>query len=363
MTEEVIAPTTEQPAASNLSLLASKHFGSDFHGEVTEQPEPAETEIIEEAPEAEALPEAAEQETEEVAETEVVETQEVEQEYELSHIAQLLGVEESQLDVSDEGKVILSGKVDGEPIKTSAADLLKNHQMHSAADKRLADAKEKASRANEEIAAKVEQVNQQYLQAGEIIKQAESLLAKEQTNIDWDALKEHDPAEYAAKKIEMQDKQAEIEAMRQSALEGYQRHQQEQAAEAERQFQEYLQEEQKALLSKIPEWENEAKATEEKTQIADYLLKQGFSETDIGNASDHRLILLARKAMLHDQGRANTNAKEKKIVKIPKVMKPGAPKSATEQKNATVSKLAEKARKSGSERDALALLQAKRKAS
>ncbi len=363
MTEEVTAQTTEQVVEennNNLSLLAAKHFGGDYHGEIPDETEKPEGDEVQET---EELQEAAQVDDVDTSEEPVEETQEIEQEYELAHIAQLLGVDEAQLDVSDEGKVILAGKVDGESIRTSAADLLKNHQMYSAADKRLADAKEKASRANEEIAAKVEQVNQQYIQAGEIIKHAETLLSKGDSNIDWDALKKHDPAEYSAKKIEMQERRDEIEAMRQSALEGYQKHQAQQAEEAEKQMLEYLQEEQKALLSKIPEWENEAKATEEKTQIADYLLQQGFSESDIGNASDHRLIVMARKAMMHDQGKANTNAKEKKIVKIPKVMKPGAPKSETEQRNNTIAKLAAKAKASGSERDALALLQAQRKAS
>ena len=342
MSEEVTAPTTEQAeATSNLSLLASQHFGSDFHGEVVEPEKPEGEENVEDVEEA-------------------PEVEEVEQSYEISHIAQLLGVDESQLDVSDEGKIVLAGKVDGESVKTSAADLLSNHQMYTAADKRLADAKEKASKIAEEVSAKAEQVNHQYVAAGEIINQAEALLNKDYEKIDWDELKTLDPAEYSAKKIEYSERREEINKMRQEAVTNYEQVKAQQEQEAQAQFQEYLVEEQKALLTKLPECANEAKATEEKSQIADYLLREGFSEGDIGNASDHRLIVMDRKAMLYDQGKANTNAKEKKIVKIPKVMKPGAPKSQGEQHKATIAKLEAKAKASGSEKDALALIKARR---
>ena len=48
--------------------------------------------------------------------------------------------------------------------------------------------------------------------------------------------------------------------MRQEAVTNYEQVKAQQEQEAQAQFQEYLVEEQKALLTKLPEWANEAKA-------------------------------------------------------------------------------------------------------
>ena len=353
MPEENTAPTIEQPETpdNSLSLLAAEKFGDTFKGETPE--------ITEEAPEIE------EPETPEVSEEEAPEAIEApeEQTYELDHIAQLLGVETDQLDVSEEGRVILSGKVDGQNVQTETGELLKNWQMMQAADKRLDEAKAKAQKANEESMQIVEAANLQLAAAGKLVETFESKLVDDEAAVDWKTLREEDPAEYSAKKQEFQERKNQIEALKAEAGQEYQQAVQQQQEVQQAQMQEHLVKEHEALISKLPEWKNEKVAAEEKGKLGAYLMDNGFSQEDVGNASDHRLIIMARKAMLYDQGQANTNAAAKKVVKVPKVMKPGAPKPENESKRDELAKRRAQAQKSGTERDAFALLQAKRAAS
>lgn len=350
MSEET-APTTEQPE-SNLSLLAQEKFGHEFHGEATETPE-----VTEETPEE--VIETAEEVVEE-AEEEVVEEVVEHAEYEIDHIAELLGVEADDLDVNDDGKLVLNGKIDGQQAKTSAGELLKNFQMYQAAEKRLTEAKTKAQQANEESGKIVESANKQLAVASKMVENLESKLASEDSSINWATLREEDPAEYSAKKSELAEKRSDIENLKTDAVREYEESLREQDLVSQQQMQEYLQKENEALLTKLPDWVDAEKATEEKTQISKYLLSEGFTENDIANAADHRLIVLARKAMLFDQNTSKTDVAKKKVVKVPKVMKPGAPKTTEQSNNEKVTQLQSKLRKSGDTKDALALLKARR---
>jgi hypothetical protein len=113
-------------------------------------------------------------------------------------------------------------------------------------------------------------------------------------------------------------------------------------------------------MSKVPEWKDAEVAKKEKQEIAAFLLDQGFTKEDLAAASDHRMILMARKAMLFDKGQDKTAIAQKKVLTIPKVLKAGATKSPAQINAANLAALAAKAKRTGSIEDAQALLRAKR---
>lgn len=359
-------PTTEQP---NMSLLAKQRFGPDFHGEVKEEIEepeaPEEPETPEEPEEPEEEPESPEEPEEgpgeEPEEPEKPEEPE-HQEYELPQVAQMLGVEEDQLDVDDDGRVVLQGKVDGEPVRMSVKEYLDKFQMLSAADKRLEEAKSKREELLTEAEKRSTELNEQWTVAANMIERAEKLLDQDMGEIDWKALREDDPAEYSAKKAEIADRRQQIENMKTEARQAYQQSVQQQQVQSKEQLQEFLAKEQEALLSKLPEWQDDAKAKAEKTQLVGYLKDEGFEENEISNAMDHRLILLARKAMLYDQGQKKVDTAKKKVAKVPKVVKPGASKPADQVNKQKIDKAKQRLSKSGNIDDAFALLRARRQA-
>lgn len=360
MTEE----TQDQGEARKpLSLLASEQFGSQYHGEVSEAPieTPVETSEAEEVLEGEEATEAPETDAEEAEQAETEEAEETETvEYELSHIASMLGVEEDNLDVSDEGTVILRGKVDGEDVRVPVKDLLANHQKLTAADKRLEEAKARVATHKQEMTQATERLNEEFGVAARLIANAEKALTDETAAIDWTALRQDDPAEYAAKKAEVGERTKRIEAMKAEARTDYQKSISERQKAAEEEQKTYLRAEQDALLKALPEWKDQKVATTEKAGLAKYLMGEGFAQNEIGSASDHRIILLARKAMLYDQRQQKTEVAKKKVAKVPKVLKPGAHKPASQRNNEKIAEKRARLQKSGSLDDAFALLKARR---
>jgi hypothetical protein len=120
------------------------------------------------------------------------------------------------------------------------------------------------------------------------------------------------------------------------------------------------QEQNEILLQKLPEWREPARAETEKVQIADYLIRQGFNQADLSNLIDHRQMLMARKAMLYDQSRGQVDAAKKRVAKVPRIMKPGAPKPTEQLASEKLQKLRSRLENSGSIDDAVAYRLAKR---
>lgn len=79
-----------------------------------------------------------------------------------------------------------------------------------------------------------------------------------------------------------------------------------------------------ALVAKLPEWRNSEKASTEQKQITDALANYGFNQVEIGNLMDHRMVLVARDAMLYRQLVANKDARVKQARQAPPMVAPGA---------------------------------------
>lgn len=365
MADEGTAPNPESeqgtqpegPPQGGLSLLANDMFGPDFYGEVKRPEESGETPTGEETPEAESPETPEEGEQPESPESEEAEYSE----YQLGEIAQLLGVEEGDLTVDDDGKVAINLKVDGETSHTRLSDLKAREQQLQAADKRLEEAKEKAKAQNQELSQKSEALQEQFATAAKLIENAESVLDQDTKAIDWNKLRQDDPAEYSAKKAEIAERRQQLEQMKEDAKKTWQESVQKQREQLQEQQKQHLQSEHAALLEKLPEWQDAEKAQSEKSKISEYLKgTMGFSDEDVMGASDHRLILMARKAMLYDELQANTDVARKKVAKVPKVMKPGTPKSPDQRNKEQERKARDQLKKSGSLNDAYALLKARR---
>ena len=355
------APVEEKP----LALLAKEKFGHQFYGEV---PEP------QEASQEQGIPQEAEHDTanedvlevEEALETEQVqadqeaeESQETSEEIEITSLQEY--IEHEGLDPEWFENLKVTGKVDGQPVEYSVKELRDRAQMLEAADKRLEDVKERTRIQNQELAQQAEAVQQQFAVAASIIGKAERLFDVEVGAVDWEKLRAEDPAEFAAKKAEVDERKKQLERMRAEAGTEYQQAMQKQKAEEEQNYRAYLLEQHQQLLQAIPEWQDESKASADKEQISSYLVGQGFDTHEVAGVEDHRHVLLVRKAMLYDAQKAHTQTAQKKIIKIPKVLKPGSPKTQEQASKENIANLKSRLKSSGDPRDALALLRAQRK--
>lgn len=347
------APTTET-SNDSMSLLAKNLFGENFHGEVHQ---PAETNDEQEEVEQEA--EETEVESEQSEETSQGESNQDEpeyQEYELSQIAQLLGVEEDRLDVNDEGRVVLVGKVDGEPKPLPVQQLLDNAQMDQAAEKRLEDAKARKQTLDQEFEKRNEELQGKFVQAGKLIEKAETLLDNDSSKINWDQLREDDPAEFAAKKAEFEERRKEIEQMKQETVDTYQKSMQGNQ-QSEEEIQQLQQQELSKLVEQVP-MKTQDEFNEWSANTAKYLMGHGFEKDELSSILDHRFYVLAHKARQFDEGQKKTEAAKKKVAKVPKAMKPGAAQSKQQADSKKVKKAKERFAKTRSLDDAFRYMKA-----
>lgn len=239
-------------------------------------------------------------------------------------------------------------EVDGKTIELTKAELAehyKNGLRQADYTKKTMEAAEQRKAADAE-ASKAREERQKYAQG---LQQAQAMLQaqlQDQSQIDWQKLLETDPVEYLRQQHLANARQAKLNQIGHEQQQLHAKQQSEQAA----QMQAFLRTQQDELLAKLPEWKDEAKAKTERTAIKDYLKAQGLEDAQIDNISDHRVVLLSRKAMLYDQVMSKAQAAAKKVAALPqKVERPGGGETnATDGRTAAMKNLS----KSGSVRDA-----------
>lgn len=274
----------DTPATESNAPLSIDQAASFFGGEPIEQPEAQATDPAKVEPAK--VPEA----TQADADTETVEDQPAESE-----------------------KVTI--EVDGKTVELTKAELADHYKnglrqadytrktMEAAADKKAAA--EEATKAREE--------RQKYAHG---LQQTQALIQaqlQEQSQIDWQKLLDTDPVEYLKQQHLANARQAKLQQIGQEQQQLHAKNQSEQA----QQMRAFLQTQQEELLAKLPEWKDESKAKTERSAIKDYLLTQGLEEAQIDNISDHRVVILSRKAMLYDAMMAKAKAAAKKVEALP----------------------------------------------
>jgi len=289
--------------------------------------------------------ESAEQETEEANDEEVVS-------YELSHIAELLGVDESNLDVDKDGKVIAKTKVDGEEGSAKLNDLIKSHQLEGHLNKQNMEVIE----AKKQLDAERQNFNQNAIaktqQLEDSLTLAQNQLNHEFQSIDWNALEQTDSSQYTLMRQKFNDRQAQIQQGVQTLHEQRQAQQSEQLAY----FGERLQGEKQQMLNAIPEWQTQEGFEKGRSDLRNGLNKSyGFSTDELDgvfvrgesfSGIDHRLILMARDALAYRKLQEGKPAMQKKVKSAPKVAKAGI-KPRQANKVVTLNKTKAAIKKSG----------------
>jgi hypothetical protein len=172
-------------------------------------------------------------------------------------------------------------------------------------------------------------------------------LAPEMQSIDWNKLAEENPAEWAKKYQHVQNvnaKLAQIQSERKRIAEA---RDEESSKERKRQAQEAIE----RLHSDIPGWNND---------VYGKVLKAGkelfgFKPEEVNAITDHRAIKVLHDAMKYHEAKSSQALSGKKVVTVPKVVKPGA---AADKPDPSATKWTEgmaKLRQSGRTEDAVLL--------
>lgn len=259
--------------------------------------------------------------------------------------------EPEKVDEPSDADETVTIQVDGKPVeikKSELADHYKNGLRQADYTRKTMEAAEQRKAAEAES----RKAGEERQQAMSALSQAHAVLQAqlhEQSQIDWNTLLETDPQEYLKQKHLAEARQAKLHHVIQQQQQLHQQHQADQAKAQES----HLLQQRDELLAKLPEWKDEAKAKIEKAQLTEYLIAQGFDEKSLSGITDHRAVILSRKAMLYDKMISDAKAAAKKVANLPtKTARPGGGETnPLDGRTAAMQQL----RKSGSVRDAAAV--------
>ncbi|MEQ8510082.1 MAG: hypothetical protein RIB43_13835 [Rhodospirillaceae bacterium] len=111
------------------------------------------------------------------------------------------------------------------------------------------------------------------------------------------------------------------------------------------------------LARSVPGWSDPTARHAGKAEIGDYLVRAyGATQDELNEFTDHRLVVLAHKALQYDKLMSKRNLAQKKVRSVPQVQAPGAARSKQEVDAATVKALRDQFHKSGSIDDAAKLM-------
>ena len=263
-------------------------------------------------------------------------------------LAKFLGLEETALDLDEDGTVKVKTKVDGVEGAAKLQDLIKSYQLQEHVDKKSREASER-EKALETKAKEAEAQFAQRLQYAENLTNiAAQQLMQEFQSIDWKTLEAQDPGSAALWRQKFQERHAQLQGVHQSIL----REKAQAAEKGESEKQESLRKEAERLPILIPEWKDPNVAAKERGEILEWAQKAGFEPADLAPFTEKaRGIQLLRKAMLTDRLQSQKVEVENKVRKAPVLVKPGQPAQSSEAQ--TLRNLRAAVQKSGGKSDAV----------
>lgn len=302
-------------------------------------------EVTEPVEEAEAVEEIEEEETSEADEEDAIEEVELDAEA----LSAMLGLDPSQIAISEDGALKLKTKIDGEEGEATLAELVKSYQLESHVNRKSMELAERRKAIEAEAEQAQRALGEQLQQADYLLSGMEARLLSEYQNVDWNYLRINNPAEFAALQQEYAVRNQEIQNWKQQAVTASQKQAQQNQMVQQEQYSRYLSAERDALVNALPSWSDESTAKREKGEIISFLREQGIPDQEIQSLSNHKHLLIVRDAMLYRKASADAKTAEKKVKKVMKpVQKPGARKSKADINSEAMQKQRMKMRNSGS---------------
>lgn len=284
----------DKPESGPLSIdeYLDQHEAPQGQAEAEQTEEPAEQ------PEAEPEVEAQAEDTEE-AETDEQDESEAED-----------GEDPEAYSIDEYGEITVA-LADGS--RTTLKDLAEGNLRradYSRKTEALAKERKALEQEREELAARERQLNEQ-------------LANLDEPEPDWAKLAEEDPLGLPLEQIKWQKKQAEKAERKRKAEE-----------ESQKQREQFMRASAELAVERMPEWTDLKKFEEGAAARRKAALDAGFSEQEFASVVDFRLAVLLEKAARYDAGQAKVQATNKKLSKVPKVVKPGASVTKSEREAA-----------------------------
>ncbi len=251
-------------------------------------------------------------------------------------VAKFLGVDESALDVDEDGTIKVKTKIDGKEGTAKFQELLKNYQLQGHAENKARQAAEAEKAANARRAEIEQQATARLQQVEQMANVAAAELMREYQSTDWENLRFTEPGLYAAKKSDFQERGAKLQQVAQAANAERAHIEARNLAEMQKRQDAFVSQQREMLPEIIPEWKDQSIRAREQQEIYEYGLKNGFDKParylengkrkdgkEIDLFFDASRVALLRKAMLYDKQQQSKPAIENKVRAAPKLVKPG----------------------------------------
>ncbi len=228
---------------------------------------------------------------------------------------------ENKLDPESFRALPVTVKIDGETKTVPLSDVIKSYQLESHVHNKSAQVAEVQRQVEQEKAAARELVRQQLTQNQALADLGQQMLTQEYQRVDWNNLRISNPAEYAAKFTEFQQRQAQITQYVQQV-----QNQQAQAQQAQQQdLARIVQLERQKMLEIVPEWADPQKFTADAEVMKHYAKSNGFTEQELSNLFDHRMMRILHDAARYGELKAAKPEALRKVRAAPnQTAKPGA---------------------------------------
>ena len=319
MSEEPTAesPTTEQAFEAHLQGKSPAQVVEEAQAQPPEVPEEP-PEEPEEAPEEE--PEEAEPEEEEA----------------------LVAADKYVLPLGEGGENI-EGEAD------EVKNLILRQKDYTQKTQSLAETRKQLDAERNSIRA-IQQIGSELQQEYEALRKTEELEVDQEY---WDRLKTDNPMPYMIEKQALQERNLERGKSQAKLNSLHQQMQNQQQLE----FNQRLAEEQLKLAEAIPEWQDQQRAQEERTQLRAYGLSMGFSEKELSEVYDSRAVRVLRSAMKWEDLQSKKGSLKRKALQVPASAGATLAQANPRRKHTELTKAKQRLAKTGRRSDATAAFQ------
>lgn len=256
--------------------------------------------------------------------------------------------EEAPVAVLDPSTVVRV-KVDGVEHEVTLDEALKGYSRTSDYTRKTQEHAEKV-RAFETESHAVREERQMYAARLQQLEQALTDATPQEP--DWDKVQRETPDEFPMLRAQWSLHKERMDMIRAERMRA------EQVLQYDQQLtrQKYLQAEQDKLFEALPEWKNPESSQKAKANMVAYVKNMGYSAEEIGNVTDHRLIVLIDKAMKYDASQAKKPAIKTRIEKV-KAVTPGPAAGAKTPKLTETQARLKRLAKTGKQDDFAAVLE------
>lgn len=171
---------------------------------------------------------------------------------------------------------------------------------------------------------------EQYANILKVLQERIGTEASEPTAEQWNELRESDPDRYAIEWADAGRRREQRDKVKaeQTRIENEKREEQKTALVA------FVNDHRTKLLEKLPEWKDPVKAQAGMVRVREYAKTMGFTDAELEQAYDHRMIVAVDKARRYDALMAEKKKAMKKIDEAPEMPAPGNRTPPTNPKGA-----------------------------